>query len=135
MDQLIKYLPLALFILNALTAWACWSLRQLAKSEIAAAVRTLQEKDEAICEDVDEHDTKITKLEGRVPMPTEIRAGSSSTGRPGGSCGCATPARWTASPCRRSSSPSTWPAARRACRPAPAWRAWWPSASSASSMA
>ncbi|MDP1617328.1 DUF2730 family protein [Phenylobacterium sp.] len=66
MDHLIKYLPLALFLLNALTVWACWSLRQLAKSEIAEAVAALRAKDEAICEDVDEHDTKITRLEGQV---------------------------------------------------------------------
>lgn len=66
MEAFLKFWPILLFPLNLLTAWAAWSLRQLAKSEIAAAVATLQAKDEAICEDVDEHDTKITKLEGRV---------------------------------------------------------------------
>jgi len=65
-EELLKYWPIAVFLLNLLTVWACWSLRQLAKIEIAAAVRSLSQKDEEICGEVDEHDTKITKLEGRV---------------------------------------------------------------------
>ena len=66
MDALIKYWPMAIFLTSTLSGWWCWSMRQMAKNEIAAAVGKLQAKDEAICEAVDELDTRATKLEGRV---------------------------------------------------------------------
>ena len=65
-DALLKFWPVLLFPLNLLTAWAAWSLRQMTKNEVAAAVAALRRKDEEICDEVDDHDTKITKLEGRV---------------------------------------------------------------------
>lgn len=66
MNDLIKYWPVAVFILNGLTVWACWSLRQLAKQEISAAVSKLQDKDDAISVAVDSIDTRTTRLEGRI---------------------------------------------------------------------
>lgn len=66
MEALLKYWPVLLFPLNLLTAWAAWSLRQMTKNEIAVAVSALQAKDTAICEDVDDHDTKINRLLDKV---------------------------------------------------------------------
>jgi len=65
-SDVIKYWPVALFLLNLLTAWVAWSLRQLAKNEIAVAVSKLQARDEALDSTVDGHGTRITRVEGRV---------------------------------------------------------------------
>lgn len=62
----MKYWPVALFILNGLAVWACWSLRQLAKAEIAAVMEKLQSKDAEIAGVVDAHDTRLTKLDARM---------------------------------------------------------------------
>ncbi len=64
--QLLQYWPILLFAFNIITAWAAWSLRQLAKNEINAAVAKLQAKDDLICLEVNEHDTRLTKAEGKI---------------------------------------------------------------------
>lgn len=40
MSILIKYWPIALFVINLVTVWFCWSLRQLAQTEVRALVAT-----------------------------------------------------------------------------------------------
>ncbi len=71
MDLFWKLLPYLLSVsFSAFMAWVCWSLRQLAKSEVTkivdAAVAKLSEKDEAICEDVEDHGERLTKVEAAV---------------------------------------------------------------------
>lgn len=66
MSDLLKYWPVALFVLNVLTAWAAWSLRQLAKEEIGKLAEKLQAKDGELAEEIDGHDTRLTQLDGRV---------------------------------------------------------------------
>lgn len=66
MSELLKYWPVALFALNALTAWAAWSLRQVAKDEIAKLASKLQGEDAKLADVIDGHDTRLTQLDGRI---------------------------------------------------------------------
>ncbi|WP_165184744.1 DUF2730 family protein [Caulobacter soli] len=77
MTTFLKFWPVLVIVLNALTVWIAWSLRQLAKNEVerivAAAVDLLKKADAeassrlaTVVEDVDEHDTRLTKLEEQL---------------------------------------------------------------------
>lgn len=77
MSTFLKFWPLALTLINFCSLWVAWSLRQMAKNEIervvAIAVKALQDRDAAISAevkevegDLDELDTAVTKLSGRV---------------------------------------------------------------------
>ena len=70
MAEVLKYWPVALFAMNLVAAWACWSLRQLARSEVRqivdAAVASLTKTGEEIAEEVDDHGDRILKVEVRV---------------------------------------------------------------------
>ncbi|MFD3263346.1 hypothetical protein [Phenylobacterium ferrooxidans] len=72
---LMKYWPMALVVLNAVTAWAAWSMRQFARSEVqkivAEATAVLQARDREISDIVHEHGERIIKAEGQI---TEIRS-------------------------------------------------------------
>ena len=71
MDWLAKFMPLlvalAVLAVNAFMAWVCWSMRQLAKTEVerivAAAVEKLQAADKTIGETVDDHADRLLILE------------------------------------------------------------------------
>lgn len=62
----MKYWPIAALVIQALTAWACWSLRQLATSEVKklvdAAVASLSRADQEAEAALDDHETRITVL-------------------------------------------------------------------------
>lgn len=70
MEALAKYQPLIIVIFNAVILWICWTLRQLAKTEverlIAIAVEKLQGADRKTDLDVDALDTRVTKVEGAI---------------------------------------------------------------------
>lgn len=76
LETLAKFGPMALvLIINAVTAWAAWSMRQFAKSEVHkivdAAVSKLVQRDADITKDVQAHGDRILKNEGQI---AEIRA-------------------------------------------------------------
>ncbi|PHY20801.1 hypothetical protein CSW59_06140 [Caulobacter sp. BP25] len=66
----MKYWPIAALAIQALTAWICWSLRQLATTEVKklvdAAVASLTTADQEAEAAVDDHETRITVLEKDV---------------------------------------------------------------------
>lgn len=66
MEKLLQYWPVLLVALNAFTAWGAWSLRQLAKNEIAASEGRLGVQIKGLATDLDAQDTRMTKIEGRV---------------------------------------------------------------------
>lgn len=75
----MKYWPVALFVMNLVAAWACWSLRQLAISEVRkivdASVASLSAKDATIADEVDDHGDRILKVEGRIDTLDKVVAG------------------------------------------------------------
>lgn len=79
MAEVLKYWPVALFALNLVAAWACWSLRQLARSEVRqivdAAVAALAKTGEEIADEVDDHGDRILKVEGRIDTLDKVVAG------------------------------------------------------------
>ena len=75
--DLIKYWPVALFVVQGAFLWLAWSVRQMLKNEIAAEVTalkaadqailtTLKADDKAMAEDVRQLDTRATKVESRL---------------------------------------------------------------------
>lgn len=76
LDALAKFGPMALVLfINAVTAWAAWSMRQFAKTEIHKivdeAVRKLTQRDADIAKDVQTHGDRILLNEASIG---EIRA-------------------------------------------------------------
>jgi hypothetical protein len=70
--QLVEYAPFAVLILQGLTFWACWSLRQIAKTE----VRALKEAHDAeiLQLKLDQRDfgTRLDGVEDDIPsLPTK----------------------------------------------------------------
>jgi hypothetical protein len=67
---LLKFWPLVALLMQLFTVWVCWSLRQLAMSEVKkivdAAFSSLNAKDTEISDEVDEHGKKIIRVEGRL---------------------------------------------------------------------
>lgn len=76
LEALAKFGPMALVLaINAVTAWAAWSMRQFAKSEVHkivdAAVSRLTQRDEALTGDIHNHGDRILTAESQIK---EIRA-------------------------------------------------------------
>lgn len=75
LEALAKFGPMALVLaINAVTAWAAWSMRQFAKSEVHkivdAAVARLIQRDDGLASDVQGHGDRILTAEGQI---NEIR--------------------------------------------------------------
>ena len=70
MATFMKYWPIAALVINFLTAWFCWSLRQLAITEVKrlleVAVAALTKTDEAAEETIDDHEGRLTRVEKDV---------------------------------------------------------------------
>lgn len=66
----MKYWPIAALAIQILTAWICWSLRQLATTEVKkmvdGAVAALTRADEEAEATLDHHGTRLTKVEKDV---------------------------------------------------------------------
>jgi hypothetical protein len=62
----MKYWPIAALAIQLVTAWICWSLRQLATTEVKklvdAAVASLTRVDDEAEVILDDHETRITVL-------------------------------------------------------------------------
>lgn len=75
MTTLLKYWPIALFVINLVTVWFCWSLRQLAQTEVRAlvdaAVKPVVTQTEALKLRVDDHHDRLTL---QTSLIAEIRA-------------------------------------------------------------
>lgn len=75
MQSVLQFWPVLLVILNAITGWAAWSLRQLAKNEVraivTAAARELAATDDHTAGRVDDVVGRLTTLEEAVKhLPT-----------------------------------------------------------------
>lgn len=70
MKALLPYLPIVLLVANLATVWICWSLRQVAKAEIGAAVKVVDDKHTLITNRLDEradaHHDRLTVAEGHI---------------------------------------------------------------------
>ncbi|MCX7586554.1 hypothetical protein [Phenylobacterium sp. 58.2.17] len=83
MSELLKYWPVALFVLNGLTLWFCWSLRQLAKTEvqtlvsqatapITASVDKLADKVSGQHDQIQRHEGRLDGLDDDIAqLPTK----------------------------------------------------------------
>jgi hypothetical protein len=75
MKPLMTYWPLAAFVLQFLTAWACWSFFQLARSEVAKLVDAAKAAQQAVNDEIEarvsDHHDKLTDHAGQI---REIRA-------------------------------------------------------------
>jgi hypothetical protein len=75
MKTLMPYWPVAAFVLQFLTAWACWSFFQLARSEVGKLVDAARATQQAINDDIEarvsDHHDKLTDHSGQI---REIRA-------------------------------------------------------------
>lgn len=75
LEAFAKFGPMALVLaINAVTAWAAWSMRQFAKSEVHkivdAAVTRLTKRDDGLAADAQGHGDRILTAEGQI---SEIR--------------------------------------------------------------
>ena len=63
----MKFWPIAALAIQLLTVWVCWSLRQLAITEVKklvdAAVAVLTKVDEEAEAAIDDHESRIIKVE------------------------------------------------------------------------
>lgn len=70
MRTALNYWPIVVFVLNLGILWICWSLRQLAISEVKklvdAAVASLSQADSEAEAAIDDHETRITRAEKDV---------------------------------------------------------------------
>lgn len=70
MSSLAKYWPIVATLLNFGVLWICWSLRQLAKTEVKAMVDVLRAEltraDSEAEAALDDHETRITRAEKDV---------------------------------------------------------------------
>ena len=70
MSSLLKYWPLIATLVNFGTLWACWSLRQVAKTEAKALVDALRldltKVDEEAEAALDDHESRLTRTEKDV---------------------------------------------------------------------
>lgn len=70
MSFLLKYWPLLATLVNFGTLWACWSLRQVAKTEAKALVDALRVElskvDDEAEASLDDHEARITRAEKDV---------------------------------------------------------------------
>lgn len=70
MKSLLPYWPMLAFALNLVAVWICWTLRQLAKSEMAKAGAAIEEKIGAVTSSldsrVDDHQNRLLVAEGEI---------------------------------------------------------------------
>lgn len=70
MRTALNYWPIVVFVLNLGILWICWSLRQLAITEVKklvdAAVASLTRVDEQAEAAIDDHETRLTRAEKDV---------------------------------------------------------------------
>lgn len=70
LQALAQYWPIINVFFGGFFVWVCWSLRQLAKNEIAKSALAQDERLAKLDGRVDGHDTRLIKVEGHI---VEIR--------------------------------------------------------------
>lgn len=70
MKALMTYWPIAALFIQVFTVWVCWSLRQLAKTEVGVIVKAVDDKQTLVTNRLDEradaHHDRIVVAEGHI---------------------------------------------------------------------